>query len=286
MQVDLPLLIYLPWAWQKVQGRWKGLVELIYWLPHHKQQPGHLSHGTAPPLLTAPTARHHSCRNTHVKDILKRYGRDKGYLTKEWRIMSDKWEWVDILFLCLYVVCTSKHHCLWRREMTWWPQGPSRSRCLPLTFLWFYATPWPGRNLWSSRSSSRCRHSRLFQVIKLKRHITSGVMEETEKAELGRKIKICDTSVMSWKSGKTGLDRMKVSDMRGIEGERGREVQRVGERQPHRWGDDSRYSTGACGMQVIYYCRNRGLTAPQSTCLQVLELLNTLKTAGILQPCL
>lgn len=59
-------------------------------------------------------------------------------------------------------------------------------------------------------------------------------MEETEKAELGRKIKICDTSVMSWKSGKTGLDRMKVSDMRGIEGERGREVQRVGERQPHR----------------------------------------------------
>lgn len=52
--------LYPPWAWQKVQGRWRGLVGLIYWQPHRKPQLDHLSHDTAPPQLATPTAGHHS----------------------------------------------------------------------------------------------------------------------------------------------------------------------------------------------------------------------------------
>lgn len=54
--------LYPPWAWQKVQGRWRGLVGLIYWQPHRKLQPDRLSHDRAPPQLAAPTAGHHSWR--------------------------------------------------------------------------------------------------------------------------------------------------------------------------------------------------------------------------------
>lgn len=54
--------LYPPWAWQKVQGRWRGLVGLIYWQPHRKLQPDRLSHDTAPPQLATPTAGHHSWR--------------------------------------------------------------------------------------------------------------------------------------------------------------------------------------------------------------------------------
>lgn len=75
--------------------------------------------------------------------------------------------------------CTPKRRCLWRREMTWWPQEPSRSRCLQLTFWWFCATPWPAQNLWSSRSSCQCRHSQSFQVTKLKRDGKSYTLQKT-----------------------------------------------------------------------------------------------------------
>lgn len=54
--------LYPPWAWQKVQGRWRGLVGLIYWQPHRKLQPDRLYHDTAPPQLATPIAGHHSWR--------------------------------------------------------------------------------------------------------------------------------------------------------------------------------------------------------------------------------
>lgn len=100
---------------------------------------------------------------------------EEGWFHDQERIFySWVYVWCDICF-------TPRHRCLWRRLMTWWPLGPSRNRCLQLTFLWFCATPWPGRNLWSSRSSFRCSHSQSFQVIKLKREEMNALETEARK---------------------------------------------------------------------------------------------------------
>lgn len=139
--------------------------------------------------------------------------------------------------------------------MTWWLQGPSRSRCPLLTFLWFCATPWPGQNLWSSRSSSQCRHSRFFQVIVLKTEkMRKRYIRLRQKSQLKihkgkvvqrntwlrEKEKWKDKTGGKWQMWGGGRERRKVNERKGDTKSWGTE--KTG--QPRRWGDDSRYSRG------------------------------------------
>lgn len=161
-------LFHLPWAWQRVLGRWKEWGELTCWLPRRRPRPGRRSLGTEPPLWGAPTAAHRSWWMTRKQRGEEKVTEKEG--KREWRYKKKKKMSSSGAWACY---ChTSRRHCLLRTGKTWWPRGPSRSRCLPLTSLWSCATPWPGQSLWSSRSSSRCRHSRSFQVIKLQREAT------------------------------------------------------------------------------------------------------------------